>query len=132
MADSPLIFAHVSQPCPAAHGTAHAYVNANGQPIPEPQSICKPISSSAIGIVATLVPGRERASQVRAWCGRIRHLLHRLCALARPLEQMLENMFAGRPAGNHDRLLDFSTAVTGGLFFAPSSDLLEELADRQP
>jgi hypothetical protein len=40
MADSPLIFAHVSQPCPAAHGTAHAYVNANanananGQPIP--------------------------------------------------------------------------------------------------
>jgi putative iron-dependent peroxidase len=48
------------------------------------------------------------------------------------LEQMLENMFAGRPAGNHDRLLDFSTAVTGGLFFAPSSDLLEELADRQP
>jgi putative iron-dependent peroxidase len=49
-----------------------------------------------------------------------------------PLEQMLENMFVGRPAGNYDRLLDFSTAITGGLFFAPSSDLLEELADRQP
>ena len=49
-----------------------------------------------------------------------------------PLEQMLENMFVGKPAGNYDRLLDFSTAVTGGLFFAPSADLLEALADREP
>ncbi|NWE85105.1 Dyp-type peroxidase, partial [Pseudomonas edaphica] len=49
-----------------------------------------------------------------------------------PLELMLENMFVGRPVGNYDRLLDFSTAVTGGLFFVPSADLLEELADRQP
>ena len=49
-----------------------------------------------------------------------------------PLEQMLENMFIGRPAGNYDRLLDFSTAVTGGLFFVPSADLLEALADREP
>lgn len=45
---------------------------------------------------------------------------------------MLENMFVGRPVGNYDRLLDFSTAVTGGLFFIPSADLLEELADRAP
>ena len=50
----------------------------------------------------------------------------------KPLEQMLENMFVGRPVGNYDRLLDFSTAVTGGLFFVPSADLLEALADRQP
>ncbi len=49
-----------------------------------------------------------------------------------PLELMLENMFVGRPVGNYDRLLDFSTAVTGGLFFIPSADLLEELADRAP
>jgi len=49
-----------------------------------------------------------------------------------PLELMLENMFVGRPAGNYDRLLDFSTAVTGGLFSIPSADLLEELADRAP
>lgn len=47
-----------------------------------------------------------------------------------PLEQMLENMFVGKPPGNYDRLLDFSTAVTGNLFFVPSSDLLEMLADR--
>ena len=49
-----------------------------------------------------------------------------------PIELMLENMFVGRPAGNYDRLLDFSTAVTGGLFFVPSADLLEELAERKP
>jgi putative iron-dependent peroxidase len=49
-----------------------------------------------------------------------------------PLEQMLENMFIGKPPGNYDRLLDFSTAVTGSLFFAPSADLLEALADRKP
>ncbi|KQR78453.1 peroxidase [Burkholderia sp. Leaf177] len=49
-----------------------------------------------------------------------------------PIEQMLENMFVGRPPGNYDRLLDYSRAVTGGLFFVPSADLLEELADRKP
>ncbi|SPA02112.1 putative peroxidase, Dyp-type [Cupriavidus taiwanensis] len=47
-----------------------------------------------------------------------------------PIEQMLENMFVGRPPGNYDRLLDFSRAVTGGLFFVPSAELLEALADR--
>ena len=49
-----------------------------------------------------------------------------------PIEQMLENMFVGRPPGNYDRLLDFSRAVTGGLFFVPSAPLLEALADRSP
>jgi len=49
-----------------------------------------------------------------------------------PLELMLQNMFVGRPAGHYDRLLDFSTAVTGGLFFVPSADLLEALAERVP
>ncbi|MNN65090.1 putative deferrochelatase/peroxidase YfeX [compost metagenome] len=47
-----------------------------------------------------------------------------------PIEQMLENMFVGKPAGNYDRLLDFSTAVSGGLFFVPSADVLEALAER--
>ena len=45
----------------------------------------------------------------------------------RPIEQMLENMFVGRPPGNYDRLLDFSRALTGGLFFVPSLDLLDSL-----
>jgi putative iron-dependent peroxidase len=49
-----------------------------------------------------------------------------------PIEQMLENMFVGRPPGNYDRLLDYSRAVTGGLFFVPSAPMLEALADRNP
>lgn len=49
-----------------------------------------------------------------------------------PIEQMLENMFVGRPPGNYDRLLDYSRAITGGLFFVPSADLLESLASRAP
>mgnify|MGYP002750084820 FL=1 len=43
--------------------------------------------------------------------------------------RMLENMFIGSPAGNTDRLLDFSTAITGTLFFVPSYDLLGELGE---
>jgi porphyrinogen peroxidase len=42
-------------------------------------------------------------------------------------EQMLTNMFAGDPAGNYDRLLDISTAVTGSLFFVPSQPLLDSI-----
>jgi porphyrinogen peroxidase len=45
----------------------------------------------------------------------------------RTTEQMLENMFIGRPPGNYDRLLDVSRAVTGSLFFAPSATFLEDL-----
>ncbi|WP_298347446.1 Dyp-type peroxidase [Ferrimicrobium sp.] len=44
-------------------------------------------------------------------------------------ERMLTNMFLGDPPGNYDRLLDFSTAITGTLFFCPSLELLEQLAD---
>jgi porphyrinogen peroxidase len=44
------------------------------------------------------------------------------------IEQMLTNMFVGSPAGNYDRLLDFSRAVTGNLFFVPSAPLLTDLA----
>jgi len=44
------------------------------------------------------------------------------------IEQMLANMFIGDPPGNTDRILDFSTAATGALFFVPSRELLESLA----
>jgi porphyrinogen peroxidase len=47
----------------------------------------------------------------------------------RTIEQMLENMFVGRPPGNYDRLLDFSRAVTGNLFFMPSATFLENIAE---
>lgn len=41
-------------------------------------------------------------------------------------ERMLRNMFLGDPPGNTDRLLDFSTALTGGLFFTPTVDFLDD------
>ena len=43
--------------------------------------------------------------------------------------KMLENMFIGDPEGNYDKLLDFSTAVTGTLFFVPDFALLEQLGE---
>ncbi len=49
----------------------------------------------------------------------------------RTIEQMLENMFIGRPPGNYDRLLDFSRAVTGNLFFVPSATFLENVTEDQ-
>jgi putative iron-dependent peroxidase len=42
-------------------------------------------------------------------------------------EMMLKNMFVGNPPGNYDRLLDFSTAVTGSLFFVPSATVLDNI-----
>jgi putative iron-dependent peroxidase len=50
----------------------------------------------------------------------------------RTIEQMLENMFVGRPPGNYDRILDFSTAVTGNLFFIPTSTFLDNVSPDQP
>jgi putative iron-dependent peroxidase len=50
----------------------------------------------------------------------------------RTIEQMLENMFVGLPPGNYDRLLDFSVAITGNLFFVPSATFLENVAGDDP
>jgi putative iron-dependent peroxidase len=50
----------------------------------------------------------------------------------RTIEQMLENMFIGRPPGNYDRILDFSRAVTGNLFFVPSATFLENVTNDLP
>jgi putative iron-dependent peroxidase len=54
------------------------------------------------------------------------------CRTPRVTELMIENMFVGRPPGNYDRLLDFSRAETGTLFFVPSLTLLESLNDDAP
>jgi porphyrinogen peroxidase len=48
------------------------------------------------------------------------------------IEAMLTNMFIGNPPGNHDRILDFSTAVTGSLFFVPNSDFLDDPPSPEP
>jgi putative iron-dependent peroxidase len=47
-------------------------------------------------------------------------------------EHMLQNMFVGSPPGNYDRILDFSRAVTGNLFFVPSQSMLDDLASPAP
>jgi putative iron-dependent peroxidase len=44
------------------------------------------------------------------------------------IEQMLRNMFVGNPPGNYDRILEFSTALTGNLFFVPTCDFLDDAA----
>ena len=54
------------------------------------------------------------------------------CRTPRVTEQMIENMFVGRPPGNYDRLLDFSRAVTGILFFVPSATFLESVNNEAP
>lgn len=44
------------------------------------------------------------------------------------VQKMLNSMFIGDPPGNYDRLLDFSTAKTGSLFFVPTLDMLDDFA----
>jgi putative iron-dependent peroxidase len=45
-------------------------------------------------------------------------------------ERMLQRMFLGDQQASHDRILDFSTAVTGTLFFVPAAGFLDDLPDR--
>ncbi len=47
------------------------------------------------------------------------------CADPDITEQMLRNMFLGDPPGNTDRILDFSTALTGTMFFVPTAGFLD-------
>ncbi|QNG20572.1 Dyp-type peroxidase [Rhodococcus triatomae] len=42
------------------------------------------------------------------------------------IERMLQRMFIGEPPGNYDRILDFSTAVTGSLFYVPTAGFLDD------
>ncbi len=44
------------------------------------------------------------------------------------VEQMIERMFIGSPPPLHDRILDFSRAVTGNVFFVPSRSALAAMA----
>jgi putative iron-dependent peroxidase len=48
------------------------------------------------------------------------------------VKKMLDSMFIGSPEGNYDRLLDFSTAKTGSLFFAPSVSFLKNITSGEP
>src|SRR5262249_62066616 len=42
------------------------------------------------------------------------------------IEEMLHNMFIGKPPGTTDRILDFSTALTGSLFFVPTAEFMDD------
>lgn len=44
------------------------------------------------------------------------------------VQTMLNNMFIGNPKGNYDRILDFSTAKTGTMYFAPTMDMLDDFS----
>ena len=48
------------------------------------------------------------------------------------IETMLRNMFIGLPPGNYDRILDVSKAVTGALFFVPTTAMLEAIGAGPP
>ncbi|MDH6577793.1 Dyp-type peroxidase [Kitasatospora sp. MAP5-34] len=48
------------------------------------------------------------------------------CRTPAVTEQLLRNMFLGTADAAHDRILDFSTATTGGLFFVPGADFLDD------
>jgi putative iron-dependent peroxidase len=48
------------------------------------------------------------------------------CRTPTVIEDMLHRMFVGVPAGNSDRILDFSKPVTGGLFYVPTAAFLED------
>jgi putative iron-dependent peroxidase len=54
------------------------------------------------------------------------------CRTPRVTETMLQNMFVGRPPGNYDRILDFSRAVTGNLFFVPTANFLDNIGAEPP
>ena len=54
------------------------------------------------------------------------------CRTPRVTETMLENMFVGRPPGTYDRLLDFSRAATGSLFFVPTATFLDNVTAAGP
>jgi porphyrinogen peroxidase len=54
------------------------------------------------------------------------------CRTPRVTETMLENMFIGNPPGNYDRLLDFSQAATGCLFFVPTATFLDSVTPDAP
>lgn len=45
------------------------------------------------------------------------------------IQKMLERMFIGDPPRLHDRILDFSKAVTGVTFFVPARKFLDKLSD---
>lgn len=47
------------------------------------------------------------------------------------VQDMLNHMFLGKDSCTHDKLLEFSTAQTGTLFFAPSKELIGKMGGQE-
>lgn len=71
----------------------------------EPQSVCSPITSSAIFMVATLAPGSDSAEAVRSWCADI-------AGLVRSVGKRV-------PAGNLTCVAGFGSKAWDALFGGP-------------
>ncbi len=89
-------------------------------------------SNSHVAVNTLLGPGGEQLQILRdnmpfGTVGRGEFGTYYIAYSATPgvTEDMLTRMFIGEPPGNYDRILDFSTAVTGTLFFVPTADFLE-------
>jgi putative iron-dependent peroxidase len=52
------------------------------------------------------------------------------CHSPRPFKAMLHSMYYGASDGEYDAWLDYTNAETGGAFFAPSIDFIQEQAQR--
>ena len=87
----------------------------------EPQAILASITAAAIFLTLTVDSGAEDG---------VRDLLSDVSGLRRSVGFRIPEaeltMFIGKPPGNHDRILDFSTALTGNLFFVPTVDFLDD------
>jgi putative iron-dependent peroxidase len=92
--------------------------------------------TSAHSALTTIVENGEEKKILRdnmpfgsAGCGEFGTYFIGYSRSPRIIEQMLENMFIGRPPGNYDRLLDFSQALTGSLFFVPTATFLDNVGE---
>ena len=108
-------------------GTANTlvYVRGRGIGLSEPSVVAIDSRNGevhAVGIEAKRMLGRTPGT-----ISAIRPLKDGVIADFEVTEEMLRKMFIGNPPGTYDRLLDFTTAVTGAQFFTPTLDFLEDL-----
>lgn len=95
------------------------------------EEVCPPSAHKARTTITRNGAEQKILRQNRAW-GTTSQSGTYFIAYARDLsvtEDMLERMYVADADGVYDRLVDFTTPVTGTNFFAPSLDVLEALAD---
>ena len=78
---------------------------------------------TASGVARTQLPGAVPAATTTATAASVAAY----AATPDVPELMLRRMFLGDPYGNYDRILDYSTALTGSLYYVPTGDFLDDL-----